>query len=337
MDIKHLSNQFNVELLSDKDIPAILKLSQGNPKYFYHCPPAVSPESIKADIYALPDGKNREDKYYIGFREKSGNGNSDLPQTLVAVMDLILKYPDDRTAFIGFFMVDASVQGKGVGSAIVEEVCSCLKSQYDFVRLGYVRGNAQAENFWLKNEFKPTGIISQKAEYDIVYAQRSIGSTSSSSSAFGNNFRIIDVRQRPNLIEAAANWFHEKWEVPLQAYMDSMEECLASDTGVPAWYIVKDESDNIIAGLGIIENDFHKRPDLRPNICALYVEAKYRKHGIALMLLNHACAELAKKGIADAYLITTHTAFYERCGWDFCEMIEEDDGNMIRCYHRRTD
>jgi len=152
-----------------------------------------------------------------------------------------------------------------------------------------------------------------------------------------NNFRILDVRQRPNLIEAAANWFHEKWEVPLQAYMDSMGDSLVSDTGVPAWYIVKDESDHIIAGLGVIENDFHKRSDLTPNICAVYVEVKYRQKGIALMLLNHACIELAKKGITDAYLITTHTEFYERCGWDFYEMIEEDDGNMIRCYHKRTD
>jgi len=332
MEIERLSNQYTVEYLSDSDIPAVLKLSESNPQYFHHFPPDVSAESIESDMQALPDGKAREDKYYLGFREKSGKSTSDSPKTLVAVMDLILKYPDDKTAFIGFFMVDASLQGKGIGSAIVEKVCSCLKSQFDFVRLGYVRGNVQAENFWLKNEFKPTGSIIRKDGLVIITTQRSIGTSSASE----NKYKIIDLRERKDLIAAAANWFHEKWDVPLQAYMDSMESSLSTDIGVPAWYIIKDDSESIIAGLGVIGNDFHKRPDLTPNICAVYVEENYRQHGIALMLLNRACADLAKKGIAEAYLITSHTAFYERCGWDFYGMIEENDGNMVRCYHFRT-
>lgn len=93
-------------------------------------------------------------------------------------MDLILKYPDDKTAFIGFFMIDASIQGRGMGSAIAGEVCSCLKSQFDFVRLGYVRGNVQAEYFWLKNGFKPTGKIAETEQGDIVVVQRDIRSFS---------------------------------------------------------------------------------------------------------------------------------------------------------------
>lgn len=334
MDIMRLSDQYTVEVLSDRDIPTVLKLSESNPQYFHYFPPAASTESIKADMQELPDGISREDKYYLGFWEKSEKSISNLSPKLVAVMDLILKYPDDKTAVSGFFMVDVSLQGKGIGSSIVDEICSCLKSQFDFIRLVYVRGNLQAENFWLKNEFKPTGTIKKIAGIDLVVAQRRIGSTSSLS--FENKYRILDVQQRPNLIEAAANWFHEKWNVPLQTYRESMESSLSGDAGGPAWYIVKDESDNIIAGLGIIENDFHKRSDLTPNICAVYVEAKYRKHGIALMLINHACVELAKKGIAEAYLITSHTEFYERCGWEFYGMIEENDGTMVRCYHCRT-
>ena len=151
-----------------------------------------------------------------------------------------------------------------------------------------------------------------------------------------SNQYTVEALSDKNLIEAAANWFHQKWNVPVQAYIGSMESSLSTDTGVPAWYIVKDESENIIAGLGVIGNDFHKRPDLTPNICAVYVEENYRQHGIALMLLNRACADLAKKRIAEAYLITSHTAFYERCGWDFYGMIEENDGTMVRCYHFRT-
>lgn len=112
MDIMRLSDQYTVEVLSDRDIPAVLKLSESNPQYFHYFPPAASTESIKADMQELPDGISREDKYYLGFREKSEKSISNLSPKLVAVMDLILKYPDDKTAVIGFFMIG---QPEGVG------------------------------------------------------------------------------------------------------------------------------------------------------------------------------------------------------------------------------
>lgn len=146
---------------------------------------------------------------------------------------------------------------------------------------------------------------------------------------------IISVKDRPELLETAALWFHEKWHVPLEAYRESMTDSL-SGGAVPQWYIMTDETGAIIAGLGVIENDFHKRKDLAPNICAVYVEESHRKQGIAPLLLDHACVKLSEAGIADAYLITGHTGLYERYGWDFYGMIEEDDGNLIRCYHRKT-
>ena len=37
-------------------------------------------------------------------------------------MDLILGYPDEDTAYVGFFMADVSVQKKGVGSGIISEL-----------------------------------------------------------------------------------------------------------------------------------------------------------------------------------------------------------------------
>ena len=54
-------------------------------------------------------------------------------------------------------------------------------------------------------------------------------------------------------------------------------------------------------------------------------------------MLNHVCRELSSFGIPDAYLLTDHTDFYEKCGWEFYGMIEEEDGNMIRMYTRQTE
>ena len=147
---------------------------------------------------------------------------------------------------------------------------------------------------------------------------------------------ITNLREQQGLIPRAAQWFHSKWGVPLEAYLQSMNDALTAEGGVPAWYVVLGEREEIIAGLGVIENDFHKRKDLAPNICAVYVEEAYRGQGIARRLLDHAADELARHGLATVYLITGHTGLYERDGFTFYGMIEEDDGNMIRMYQKPT-
>ncbi len=143
---------------------------------------------------------------------------------------------------------------------------------------------------------------------------------------------IITVCEYPELFEEVAKWQSSKWNIPVQAYMDSMEEGRNSKGGIPSWYVIKNEAGAIIAGVGVIENDFHKRKDLRPNVCALYVEEDYRQQGLARKLLDHVCTELYRKGIDTAYLITGHTDLYEHMGWSFYCMVEEDDGNLIRMY-----
>lgn len=134
----------------------------------------------------------------------------------------------------------------------------------------------------------------------------------------------------------AARWFHEKWGIPMEAYLESMEECLGKQNAVPQWYFVMDD-EKIIAGLGVIENDFHDRKDLAPNVCAVYVEEKYRCQGIAGEMLNFVCTDMEKKGVDTLYLVTDHTSFYERYGWTFLCMVREDGGSdLSRMYIRRA-
>ena len=147
---------------------------------------------------------------------------------------------------------------------------------------------------------------------------------------------IIDLRQHPETIESASRWFHENWGIPQQAYLDSMQEALKTDT-VPRWYVAM-ENDRIVGGLGVIENDFHDRIDLTPNVCAVYVEHDYRCRGIAGQLLNHVCRECANVGIHTLYLLTDHTGFYERYGWEFYCMAQGDgEETMSRMYIHRME
>lgn len=145
-------------------------------------------------------------------------------------------------------------------------------------------------------------------------------------------YKITNLKYRPELKYQAAEWFHEKWGISSDAYLESMDACFKNQCPVPQWYIVL-EGDNIVAGLGVIENDFHNRKELTPNICALYVEESYRKQGIAGIMLNFVIDEFKIMGIDTLYLVTEHTTFYERYGWEFLCMVQEDgDLAMTRMY-----
>ena len=88
------------------------------------------------------------------------------------------------------------------------------------------------------------------------------------------SYTYVTLRERPELKEKAAAWFHSKWNVPEDAYLACMDMYLAHKTEY-GWYLCLDQEE-IAGGLGVIENDFHDRKDLTPNICAVYTEEKYR-------------------------------------------------------------
>ena len=164
--INKLSKNYIVKLLYNKDVAAVYSLCSKNTLYYDFCPPFVTPESIKADMTALPPGKRREDKFYLGYYDND---------YLIAVMDLILGYPDEETAYVGFFMTDVSVQGKGVGSAIISEMSQFICSQgYSDIQLGWVKDNPQAEHFWHKNGFKETGKLYDTDDYTVVEARKNM-------------------------------------------------------------------------------------------------------------------------------------------------------------------
>ena len=139
---------------------------------------------------------------------------------------------------------------------------------------------------------------------------------------------IIKIRENPEFGQQAAKWFHSKWNVPLSAYVESINDCICSDSFVPQWYVVV-YNGTIIAGAGVIENDFHNRKDLAPNVCAVYVEEQYRRQGIAGRMLDFICDDFYSNGIDTLYLVTDHTGFYERYDWRFLCMVQGDGEEQL--------
>lgn len=148
------------------------------------------------------------------------------------------------------------------------------------------------------------------------------------------NIIYITLRERPELKNDAARWFHQKWGVPTEAYLACMDDYLTKETEY-GWYLCLD-GDRIVGGMGVIENDFHDRKDLAPNVCAVYTEEDYRCKGIAGHLLNMVVEDMRGKDISPLYLITDHVGFYERYGWEFLCMVQGDgEPKMTRMYIHR--
>lgn len=147
-------------------------------------------------------------------------------------------------------------------------------------------------------------------------------------------YTYINLRQQPQLAVQSAQWFHEKWGVPTDAYLECIQNYLDGKTQY-GWYLCM-YGQTIVGGLGVIENDFHARKDLFPNVCAVYTEKKHRGKGIAGNLLNMVVDDLRSKGISPVYLLTDHVGFYERYGWEFFCMAQNDgEETQSRLYIHR--
>ena len=73
----------------------------------------------------------------------------------MGLIDPITAYPNDETAFIGFFVLNTKNQHKGIAYRIIKESIEYLKTEgYKKIRLGVDKGNPKSFSFWKKNGFK---------------------------------------------------------------------------------------------------------------------------------------------------------------------------------------
>ena len=147
-------------------------------------------------------------------------------------------------------------------------------------------------------------------------------------------YKYVTIRKEPKLIEKAAEWFSKHWHIPKEAYLKEMKLCLENKTEYD-WYLCLSKED-IIGGLGVIQNDFNNRKDLFPNVCAVYTEETYRGQGIAGNLLNMVVTDMKSKGITPIYLLADIVGFYEKYGWEFLCMAQGDgEDHESRVYIHR--
>lgn len=218
-------------------------------------------------------------------------------------------------AHICFFFVDGKYQRLGIGRKLFD------KAKEDFSgKTITLNSSPFGLPFYHSLGFKATGC--EQTVNGIIFTPMKFTWEKS-------ELNIVKLTERRDLKQKAAIWFSSKWNVPTEAYLESMEDSFFKT--VPSWYLCLD-GEKIIAGMGVIENDFHERTDLTPNVCAVFTEPGYRGRGIAGKLLKYVSEDMSAHNIDTLYLVTDHTGFYEKYGWKYLCDVKCDGNETSRMY-----
>jgi GNAT superfamily N-acetyltransferase len=166
-DPQILSTQYSVKSIKEEDIQDVYKLCKNNRRYYMYLHERPSLKNLTEVISKLPDGTGMEDKHFVGFYDQGGK--------LIALLDLITGYKEPDDAFIGWFIVDAEKQGRGIGSQLFADIRAALSGLgYDKLRLGCVKGNTEAESFWTNQGFAFNGAEEEQERYTVRYMEKDI-------------------------------------------------------------------------------------------------------------------------------------------------------------------
>ena len=147
-DISKLSTHYCVRYMSDSDADALLAFCLRNDQYYRYCGKQPSRELILHDLHITPPNTSADAK--------------------------IDGYPDSDTAFIGFFMMNRQLQGRQIGTSIIQELFLYLKKAgLKRVLLGIDKENPQSNAFWAKNGFSVIREVEQE-EGAILLAEKGL-------------------------------------------------------------------------------------------------------------------------------------------------------------------
>lgn len=153
-----------VRPLRAEDIPAAVALYRSNPLFCQGR--EITAANVERDRTLLPPYTDRAQKYFVGYFQQNA---------LTAVLDLIAGYPDDKTGFIGLFMVHGDRSGQGLGSRLIEDLSICCREAgLSALRLAYDPDNPQAAHFWSRQGFLPLYESRNAAYGRLMVAQREI-------------------------------------------------------------------------------------------------------------------------------------------------------------------
>ena len=167
LDTDALSTDYDVRRITEGDITAVYDLCRANRRYYRYMKTEPTKRNLTEVISEMPEGTDAAQKNFLGFYDADGK--------LVAILDLITAYPQAGSAFIGWFMVEAELQGQGIGSQIFADIRASLEAQgYTELALGVIKENEPAIEFWEKQGFVLSGKEEKKERFTVVTMNRKL-------------------------------------------------------------------------------------------------------------------------------------------------------------------
>ena len=146
LDIAALSSQYAARAIREADVADVYRLYRGNRIYYRKEGVRPSLRDLTDVIAPVPDGE----VFFIGFYDKEDH--------LTAILHLTIGYPDKKSAFIGWFMVEAEQQRRGIGSQLLADIRAAVKARgFTHLSVGIREGNEEALRFWQAQGFTAAG------------------------------------------------------------------------------------------------------------------------------------------------------------------------------------
>jgi len=152
--------------ISELDLDSVYEICFSNPAYYRHMNEELSKDKLKHLMTALPPKADLNNKKNIGFVHDN---------KLIGYLEMIESYPDTETALIGFFILDASLQGKGIGTLIIDNIAKELKEKgFKSIILSCAATNISSLKFWRKNGFIKTEEFEAYDDIELVVMEKTL-------------------------------------------------------------------------------------------------------------------------------------------------------------------
>lgn len=205
------------------------------------------------------------------------------------------------------------------------------KGEHRRVMISFTHDGSDIESFFCnKCALRSSGAICRHVVAGVLAIQGGIAQW-----AFGA--RILSVRDNPEYLGRAIDYFSTKWPVPRVVYQDCISNSMNTESPLPQWYLLADGSETIIGCYGLVMNDFNSRQDLWPWLCALFVDEAFRGHAFGAKMLEHGRRETKRIGFGKLYLSTDHIGYYEKYGWHYIGDAYDVSGQPSRIYAARNE
>jgi len=149
-ELRHILSVYEIVPITEDNYNDVLEVYETNQDFFLLTEGKRAELSdILSGITAVPEGFNLSDKHFVGiWRDGS----------IVAVLDLLVGFPDPNCVLIGLLLVHGGLKGRGIGTEIAKSILRASESICrNEVRLGVIDKNTRGIDFWTKMGFEQVG------------------------------------------------------------------------------------------------------------------------------------------------------------------------------------